>query len=65
MKNFTLLFFFLSLSLWTQLNAQQRPDIWSFSATERYDLRQLMMPYITTPVVTLHVNGVAGDWSFP
>lgn len=58
MKNFTLLFLFLSLSIWTQLNAQQRPDIWSFSAADRFELRQLMMSYITTPVVTLHVNGV-------
>lgn len=46
------------MSVSTQLNAQQRPDIWSLSASDRYDLRQLMMAYITTPVVNQHLTGV-------
>jgi hypothetical protein len=61
MKVLNLLFvvLFISLNAWTPLNAQQRPDIITdFSASERLELRQLMMSYITTPVVNRHVSGV-------
>jgi len=57
MKNFNvrLVQLILILSFWTQLSAQQRPDISTFPPNERLELRQLMMAYITTPVVNKHL----------
>ncbi len=50
-----LLLLSVNLMMFAEVHAQQRPDIWTFDANERYDLRQLMMTYITTPVVNQHL----------